>query len=250
MTTIALQRLKAKTDEVEDLEVSSSIITSNYSGVHYDLYYPSNFSGSLVIFAGGILGDKQYSAGWATILVEAGYGVLTFSTKAEDLQHVARYVSNCQKNIQTLLPFVFNSSLFPISIDENAVSIVGMSGGGATVLALGDTRIKATVAICPYYINNSSIYNPSPVLIITGMNDDICPSCTGLVYYNDLEPDKMIIEQFNVGHDMNYAGWENLVAWLNYFVKNDASAYLTLTNVNDDPRISFSLSEFLDLPPA
>ena len=148
-----------------------------------------------------------------------------------------------------MLSFVFEDSNFPISIDEDSVSIVGMSGGGATVLTFNDERIKTTVSICPYYINNSSVTNHSPVLIITGMTDDICPHTTnGLVYYEELEPNKMIIEQFEVGHDMSVPGWKYLIAWLNYFVKYDDSEYSTLTNVKNDCGISFSLSEFSNLP--
>jgi dienelactone hydrolase len=225
-----------------------TVITANYSGVSYDLYCPSNYSGSLVIFAGGILGHKQYLAGWAPVLAEEGYAVLTFTTPAEDLDHVPRYVDNCKNNIQTLIPFVFDETLFPIQVNNKSVALVGMSGGGATVLAMNDTRIKTTVAICPYYINNSCVENSSPVLIITGANDTICPPDTnGLAYYNELEPNKMLIEQTDVGHDMGPAGWTDLVAWLDYFANDDTSAYPILTNVNNDPQVAFSLNEFSDL---
>jgi predicted esterase len=226
-----------------------SVITSNYLGVPYDLYYPSNFSGSLIIFAGGTVGDKRYFSGWAATLAEARYASLAFSTKPEGLQQVPRYVNDCRNNIQTLLPFVFNASLFPISIDENSVSLVGMSGGGATVLSFNDTRIKAIVSICPYYVTNLSVDNTCPVLIITGENDTICPSdMDGQVYYNELEPDKMLIEQAEVGHDLNAVGWEYLIDWLDYFAKNDTSVYSTLTNVDDAPGIACSLSDCPDMP--
>ena len=125
-----------------------SVITANYSGILYDLYCPSKFSGSLVILAGGIQGDKKYLGGWETVLAQNGYAVLGFSTKAEDLEHVAQYAYGCINNIQTLLPFVFNASQFPISINQNSVSLVGMSGGGAAVLSISDPHIKAVVAVC------------------------------------------------------------------------------------------------------
>lgn len=225
-----------------------TVITSTYSDVSYDLYCPTNSSGSLVIFAGGILGHKHYLAGWAPILAEKGYAVLTFTTPAEDLDHVSRYVSNCKGNIQKLLPFVFNSSQFPISINEECVSLVGMSGGGATVLTFDDPRIETTVAICPYYISNSSVQNSSPVLIITGSNDTICPHDThGLAYYNELSPNKMIIEQADVGHDMSTTGWTCLVSWLEHIENSEVFDYSDLEEV-DNTGILFSTSELSELP--
>lgn len=255
VTVTAFQTLQSKIENTEILEekvktpdLEYSVITSNYSGVQYDLYQPSNFSGSLVILAGGTLGDKRYLSGWAETLAEAGYASLAFSTKPEGLQQVPRYVDNCRNNIQTLLPFVFDASVFPIVIDENSVSLVGMSGGGATVLSVNDTRIKATVSVCPYYVSNSSVDNTCPVLIITGANDTICPTDThGQVYYYELEQDKMIIEQAGVGHDIHPVGWEHLIAWLDYFSKDDPSVYSIITSVDDHAGILRSLGEFSDM---
>jgi hypothetical protein len=222
-----------------------TVVTSNYSGVSYDLYCPTNSTGSLVIFAGGILGHKHYLAGWAPILAERGYAVLTFSTPREDLNHVSRYVSNCRNNIETLLPFVFDADLFPVSIDPDCVSIVGMSGGGATVLALEDSRIQTTVAICPYYLDGSSVDNNSPVLILTGSDDTICPHDThGLVYYDEIQPDKMILEQDGVGHDMSPVAWDLLVEWLDCFGHSDADDYSRFTSFSGDSGFVFSLSDF------
>jgi len=251
---IALQALQPKIEAVETAEPLSteplySVITSNYSGVEYDLYCPSNCSGSLVILAGGVLGDKHYLSGWAENLANAGYASLAFSTPAESLDHVPRYMDNCRENIQTLLPFVFDESLFPIPIDENSVALVGMSGGGATVLSLNDTRIQTTVSVCPYYVPNSSVDNTGPVLIITGVNDDICPPDThGQIYYDELEQNKMLIEQAEVGHDLNSVGWEHLIAWLDYYAKNDPTAYLTLASVYNNSGISLTLSDFAEMP--
>ncbi|MCJ7614369.1 hypothetical protein MUO71_06390 [Candidatus Bathyarchaeota archaeon] len=249
---MAAMALQATSDikEVDASDSSYTVITSNYSGIPYDLYCPTNFSGSFVLFAGGILGHKQYAAGWAAILAEEGYGVLTFSTPPEDLDNVPRYVDNCKNNIQTLLPFVFDPSIFPLSINEESVAVVGISGGGSAALSLNDPRIKTSVAICPYYVNNSSANNNFPVLIITGTEDYICPSDThGLTYYNELETNKMIIEQAEVGHDMSPVGWKHLVAWLDYFANDETSAYSTLASANDDPEISFTSNDFSGLPP-
>jgi hypothetical protein len=244
LLTIALYTL-SDIKEVDASDSSIKVITSSYSGVSYDLYCPSNFSGSLVIFAGGILGHKQYCTGWATILSQEGYGVLTFSTPQEDLDHVKRYLNNSKNNIQKLLSFVFDSSIFPLPINQDSVSIVGMSGGGAATLSLDDSRIKTSVAICPYYIDNSSVENSSPVLIITGSHDYIAPSDShGLSYYDELNPNKMIIEQAQVGHDMSPVGWKHLVAWLNYHVNGDVSAYSTFTSAINDPEISFTRTDF------
>ncbi|MEJ2240713.1 MAG: hypothetical protein P8Y18_01015 [Candidatus Bathyarchaeota archaeon] len=235
--------------EMEVYDDSIKVITSSYSGVSYDLFYSSNFSGNLVLFAGGILGHKQYCSGWASILAEEGYGVLTFSTPPEDLDNVPRYAENCKNNIETLLPFIFDTSVFPIPINEESISLVGMSGGGAATLSMNDTRIKTSVAICPYYIDNSSVDNVSPVLIITGSDDYIAPSDShGLEYYEELNPNKMIIEQSDVGHDMSPIGWKHLVAWLDYYVNDDYSAFSTLTSAEDDPEISFSENDFSTLP--
>lgn len=252
-TLAAFQALQSQTGTsgspevtVENSDLGYSILTSSYSGVEYDLYEPSNFSGSLVILAGGTLGDKHYLSGWAENLAEAGYASLAFSTPPEGLEQVPRYVNNCRSNLQVLLPFVFDQSAFPIPIDESSVSLVGMSGGGATVLSVNDTRIQATVSVCPYYVPDSSVDNNCPVLIITGANDTICPPNTnGQVYYDELEQDKMIIEQAAIGHDLNMVGWEHLIAWLDYYAMDDPSVYETLMNV--DNGISSSLSDFSNL---
>ena len=230
---------------VDAPEVGYSFFTSNYSGVQYDLYEPANFSGSLVILAGGTLGDKRFLSGWAETLADAGYASLAFSTSSASLDQVPRYVENCRSNLQTLLPFVFDASCFPISVDEDCVCLVGMSGGGSTVLSVNDPRIKATVSVCPYYVPDTSVDNTCPVLIITGSNDTICPSEEhGEVYYEELQQDKMIIEQAEEGHDINSVGWVHLIAWLDYYAKEDPSVYSILTNV--DYGISDSLSDFSD----
>jgi hypothetical protein len=256
VASAAFQTLQAQIETSESPEgplkttdLGYSIITSDYKGVQYDLYEPANFSGSLVVLAGGILGDKRYLVGWAETLADAGYASLAFSTPREGLDHVPRYVNNCRNNIRALLPFVFDASAFPIAIDENSVSLVGMSGGGATVLSVNDTRIKATVSVCPYYVSNSSVDNTCPVLIITGANDTICPPDKhGQLYYDELDQDKMIIEQAEVGHDINPEGWEELIAWLDYYARNDPSAYTTLTSVNSTSGVLSSLSDFSNMP--
>ncbi|MCW4034060.1 MAG: hypothetical protein NWF03_01710 [Candidatus Bathyarchaeota archaeon] len=246
IVVILWQTAPSTIEEEPQSDLPYSVISSEYSGVSYDLYCPDNSSGSLVIFAGGILGHKYYLAGWAPILAEKGYAVLTFSTPPEDLDHVPRYVSNCKSNIEKLLPFVFNASEFPISINEDCVSLVGMSGGGATVLTFDDPRIETTVAICPYYISNSSVHNHVPVLIITGSNDTICPHDThGLAYYNELNPNKMIIEQADVGHDMSTAGWTCLISWLEH-IENSEDFDLSDLQEVEDTAILFSSQEFFE----
>ena len=252
VTMAAFQTLQTQIDSLESPEVTVetpelgySVLTSNYSGVQYDLYEPANFSGSLVILAGGTLGDKRFLSGWAETLADAGYASLAFSTPSASLEQVPRYVDNCRSNLQTLLPFVFDASLFPILVDENSVSLVGMSGGGSTVLSINDARIKATVSVCPYYVPNISVDNTCPVLIITGSNDTICPPEEhGDVYYGELQQDKMIIEQAEEGHGINSVGWEHLIAWLDYYAREDPSVYSILTSV--DYGISGSLSDFSD----
>lgn len=222
-----------------------TVITSSYSGIPYDLYCPSNFSGSLVILAGGIIGEKHYLKGWGEALAEDGYAALAFSTKPEDLQHVPEYVEDCRSNIETLLPFVFNESLFPISINQSDVAIVGMSGGGATVLSVNDSRIIADVAVCPYYVEDGAVDNVCPTLIITGETDPIAPhDANGEVYYNELAPDKMIVEQSGVGHDISPVGWKYVFAWLDYCTEKDKSAFSTLTNVDSDPGILSYMNDF------
>jgi dienelactone hydrolase len=251
----AFQTLQAQIETSESpkepmktTDLGYRVITSDYLGVQYDLYEPANFSGSLVILAGGVLGDKRYLVGWAETLANAGYASLAFSTKREGLDHVPRYVNNCRSNIQALLTFVFNACAFPIAIDESSVSLVGMSGGGAAVLSFNDTRIKATVSVCPYYVSNSSVDNTCPVLIITGANDTVCPhEKHGQLYYNELDYDKMIIEQAEVEHDINPVGWEELIAWLDYYARNDPSVYSILASVNSTSGILSSLSNFSNM---
>ena len=52
----------------------------------------------------------------------------------------------------------------------------------------------------------------------------------------------MIIEQAEEGHEINTVGWQHLIAWLDYYAKEDPSVYSILTAV--DYGISDSLSEF------
>jgi len=227
------------------INAAFTVITSSYSGIPYDLYCPSNFSGSLVILAGGILGEKHYLKGWGEALAENGYAALAFSTEPEDLQHVPEYVEDCRSNIETLLSFVFDESLFPIPINQSDVSLVGMSGGGATVLSVSDTRIIAEVAVCPYYIKDVVVDNICPTLIITGETDPITPHDTnGDVYYDELAPDKMIAEQAGIGHDISPVGWKYVFAWLDYCIENDNTAYSTITNVGHDSGILSYESDF------
>jgi dienelactone hydrolase len=222
-----------------------TVITSSYYGIPYDLYYPANFSGSLVILAGGIMGEKHYLSGWAQNLAQEGYASLAFSTKQEDLQHVPEYVENCRENMQTIVPFVFDESMFPISINEDSVSAVGMSGGAAAVLSYSDERIKANVAVCPYYVEEIAAGNTCPTLIITGQMDYIAPHATnGQVYYNELTADKMITEQVGVGHDISTAGWKYVYAWLDYYTENDTAAYTTIEGAYNDTAILSCVSDF------
>jgi dienelactone hydrolase len=222
--------------------VTVNVTTSTYQGIPYDLYYPSNYSGSLVILAGGILGEKHYLAGWGERIAQSGYAALAFTTKQENLQHVPDYVVNCRSNLEKMISFVYNSSAFPIPVNFNSVSLMGMSGGGATVLSMNDGRIRTTIAVCPYYINNLTAENEQPVLIITGQNDYFAPHDThGAVYYQELKPSKMIVEQANNpdqdGHDITDAGWKYTFAWLDYFVGNNDDASSTIANVSNDPSI-------------
>jgi hypothetical protein len=217
---------------------SYSIITSSYCGVPYDLYCPSNFSGSLVILAGGIMGEKFYLSGWGKALAERGFAALAFSTPPQDLNHVSQYTQDCNRNLQILIPYVFNASAFPISINQSDVSLVGMSGGAATILSFSDSRIKSSVAVCPYLVNNLRSLSATPTLIITGEKDTVAPTQTnGQIYYNQLSPSKMIIQQANVGHDISDIGWKYTFAWINYYTKNDNDAYSTLMNAEKDPAI-------------
>ena len=59
---------------------------------------------------------------------------------------------------------------------------------------------------------------------------------------------EMIIEQAEVGHDMSTVGWEHLVAWLDYQVNDDYSAFSTLIDAHEDSEISFSEKDFSTSP--
>jgi dienelactone hydrolase len=226
------------TNQPQNSSTKFNIITSTYNNVPYDLYCPTNYSGSVVVLAGGILGEKHYLVGWAENLAERGYAALAFSTQSEDLDHVSQYVTDCESNLETMVGFVFNDSAFPIEVNPEAVSLVGMSGGGATVLTYNDTRINSVVSVCPYYLDDISISNNEPVLIITGENDYIAPhESNGEIYYNQLNPTKMIIEQADVGHDINPEGWKYAYAWLDYYALNDPDAYSIISSVENDTSI-------------
>jgi hypothetical protein len=234
-----LQEGLSPIDSSSQTNPAFTVTSSSFLGIPYDLYCPSNStSGRLVILAGGILGEKHYLKGWGETLANEGYTALAFSTKSEDLQHVPDYVENCRTNIETMLNFVFDESVFPIPINQSIVSVVGMSGGGATALSINDTRIIAGVAVCPYYIEDVAVDNVCPTLIVTGEIDPITPPSThGEIYYGKLAPDKMIAEQAGVGHDISPVGWKYVVAWLDYCTMGDSTAYSTLTSVDSDAGI-------------
>jgi hypothetical protein len=238
-TVTKQQKIAVSTEVPISTSATYKILSSEYSNISYDIYVPANYtSGSLVILAGGILGEKHYLKGWGETLANNGYAALAFSTKSQDLKHVQNYVDDCQENIETLLPFVFDNELFPISINQSAVSLVGMSGGGATVLSINDTRIEAEVAVCPYYIDDLAVENTCPTLIITGEADPITPPATnGEVYYDKLVPNKMITEQAGIGHDISGVGWKYTMAWLDYIETSDNNAYSTLASVVNDTEI-------------
>lgn len=222
--------------------VTINITTSTYQGIPYDLYYPSNYTGSLVVLAGGIKGDKQFLVGWAETLAQGGYAALAFTTQSQDLQHVAQYVVECKANLQVMLSFVFNQSAFPLKVNPSGVSLMGMSGGGATVLSLSDPRVKSIISVCPYYVENSTAPIKEPVLIITGQNDYFAPhSSNGAVYYSQLNQTKMIVEQANLpdqdGHDITSTGWKYTFAWLNYYVESNPGALSTINGVTSDSAI-------------
>jgi predicted esterase len=188
--------------------------------------------------------------GWGERLAARGYAALAFSTQPEGLDNVPRYVANCKSNLEIMLSFVFNQSAFPITVDPDSVSLMGMSGGGASVLSIDDERIKTTIAVCPYYVDNTTAVNTEPVLIITGQNDYIAPHVShGAVYYDELMAVKMIIEQANTpeqdGHDIFETGWKYTFAWLEYNLTENPDAYYLLENVETDMLILESLS---DLP--
>ncbi len=229
--------------------VTVDIFNSTYQGVAYDLYVPSNYSGSLVVLAGGIMGENHFLIGWGQRLAERGYAALAFSTKPEGLDNVCQYVTDCKSNLEIMLSFVFNPSAFPITVDPEHVSLMGMSGGGASVLSIDDERVRTTIAVCPYYVNNTAVEHPEPVLIITGQNDYIAPhDSNGAIYYDGLNSDKMIVEQANTpeqdGHDIFEAGWKYTFAWLDYYVAEDPGALDILANVTADLSILESSSVF------
>jgi hypothetical protein len=232
-------------------QLTYTIISGNYRGIPYDLVTPNGISKlfPLVILAGGIGGDKSYLTSWYDTLTRGGYAVLGFSTKPEDLAHVATYAFDCKNNIKTLLPYVFNASAFPIMINQNEVSMVGISGGSDPVLSFNDSRIKTIVVISPYHYTSSSNQNICPVLIICGQNDTIAPySIHGLTFYEEIEPPKMILELVGATHASNNGG-NYIIPWLNLFVKgNTTERYFVLNSVGYDPGVSRYLADFSTPP--
>ncbi|MCW4017686.1 MAG: hypothetical protein NWF00_03230 [Candidatus Bathyarchaeota archaeon] len=197
------------------------------------------------------MGEKHFLVGWGERLAERGYAALAFSTKPEGLDNVPQYVTDCKSNLEIMLSFVFDESAFPIHVDPDKVSLMGMSGGGASVLSIDDERVQTTIAVCPYFVDNTAAKNPEPVLIITGQNDYIAPhTSNGAVYYDTLNGDKMIVEQANTpeqdGHDIFEAGWKYTFAWLDYYVAENLDALNILEDVDADLSILESSSVLVE----
>ena len=142
-----------------------------------------------------------------------------------------------------------------LDIDKFAVSGWSMGGGGAQRAAVLDSSIKGVVALCPWLLS-PSLDHQSPVLIISGQNDQVAPPNVHADIHYNTTPDttpKLLFEVINGDHSVanspnggNGMVGEIALSWLKLYV-NDDDCYcplLTDSLLLDSPDASQILFNF------
>jgi hypothetical protein len=219
-----------------------SLTNQTYSGVEYSLFYPSQGSNfPLIIFLSGIGGmDTTNTHTFARM----SYACLVLAATPTNLSNAKNYIMNEKNNLEAILPFIFNSQTFPITINQSKVGIFGVSGGGNCALLFNDTRIKATVAYQPYYAI-PPVLNRAPVFIITTSDDSVAPYYTnGLRFYNNISSPKIIADIVGYNHyQFPQTLYRYVKDWFNYYLDGNTTGLSDLANISSDSSIDKQSSE-------
>ena len=212
------------------------------NGVTWRIYYPQNFSGDppVLIMLMGIGGG--FNSYMGPLFASNGFCAIepympVYPSYENGSLNFAEFFDTALVREPIIADFVFSQS-FPLTVDKSKVALIGASAGGGCVLMFNDSRVNATVAMIPYYLAGYPIINQTPIILTCGENDTTAPYATmGLTFYNSLDDPKMIINEKNSGHSI-YTGERYYIAWLNYYLYGNSTAYSFIQNVGSDTTIA------------
>jgi dienelactone hydrolase len=140
-----------------------------------------------VILLPGCAGPQYNISDWENILVKEGY--VTFDVDSLSPRGVSNVCSNPEKDKPTSVDRVADTfaakhylETLPF-IDKKRIAVIGFSHGGITALIIALSRssekhFKEIIAFYPYCfpIDPSKKFLSSPLMILSGGNDDWCPA--------------------------------------------------------------------------
>ncbi|MDF1780529.1 MAG: alpha/beta hydrolase-fold protein [Alcanivoracaceae bacterium] len=189
---------------------------------------------------GGFTNTKEQMEWLSNHLTSHGYVVLTM-TPTNTLgnppiwkkAHLAGFAKLAEENARLDSPVMLN-----IAQDKRAITGFSMGGGG-TLLAAGELGqgFATAIALAPYLGSNNPNYAniDEPVLVLGSAEDILAPASSVASYYQTLPAD--ITRALAIYKDTTHFQWYGsgdplektkfkvlVTAWLDYYVKNDASA--------------------------
>lgn len=181
--------------------------------------------------SGGFSNTKE-DMYWLAQRLQAG-GVIAMAISASNNMSISGYESAHRGGMQLLASEDTRTSS-PIYGRVGKRGIMGYSMGGGAVINLGDySGVEAVVAMAPYSPDTPSSSHDAATMILTGTADVIAPASMGEGAYNRLPDSTPKLYASMVGE--SHLFWVNnsnpgsaadfIVAWAQYYLSDDASAY-------------------------
>jgi dienelactone hydrolase len=208
------------------------------------IYYPTDISANLgsIVIVPGYQATQSSIQAWGPYYASHGYVAMTIGTnnlgdfpdkRAEALLDAIESLK--LEHIRAASP-LFNR------LDTNSFAVSGwsMGGGGAQLAANEDSRLKAVVALCPWYPNSntSTFYHNVPLLILSGQSDQVAPPASHADRHYANTPAgnvKLLYEATNGNHSVantpSGAGNEIgkiALSWLKLYLSDDSCYCSTL----------------------
>jgi dienelactone hydrolase len=241
--------------DCSDVTISSSTVNGSYTVNSYlesdgirdgndyygsTIYYPENTSGLLpsIIIIPGYANPELSIQNWGPFLASHGIVCMTIGTNS-----TFELVNARKEALQDALISLkgennrINSPLFN-KLDTNRIALGGwsMGGGGAQLVGVEDSTIKAIIALCPWIdpllINKNMLNHAIPILFFSGQIDAVAPpiSHANVQYgYTPNTTDKLLYEIFLGGHTIanSPSGGQGEVgrmalSWLKKYLINDS----------------------------
>ena len=204
------------------------------------IYYPENTTGVLasILIIPGYVNLESSIQNWGPFLASHGIVCMTIGTNS-----TFELVNARKEALQDALISLkgennrINSPLFN-KLDTNRIALGGwsMGGGGAQLVGVEDSTIKAIIALCPWIdpllINNNMLNHAIPILFFSGQIDAVAPpsSHANVQYgYTPNTTDKLLYEIFLGGHTIanSPSGGQGEVgrmalSWLKKYLINDS----------------------------